>query len=161
MYFEDYIFHIISCVNIHNVFNSVVAGCTWGINGESAVTITNCAVFNNNDDVVGTFTLTYSAGDDVDFTTGTGNVQWLSGSIDWNTNFTNYATGDFSVKDSAANIYNAGVDLSGSGVTDDIIGTSRPQSAVYDIGAFELAAPPSVTGGGPRGLFGIGQMGLR
>lgn len=45
---------------------------------------------------------------------------------------------DFSVKDLNADIYNAGTDLSGSGVTDDIIGTARPQDASYDIGAFEF-----------------------
>jgi hypothetical protein len=33
---------------------------------------------------------------------------------------------------------NSGADLSGSGVTEDYAGTSRPQGAEYDIGAYEL-----------------------
>lgn len=52
-------------------------------------------------------------------------------------NFTSPSTADFSVKDNSADIYDAGADLSGI-FTDDVIGTSRPQSSAFDIGAFEL-----------------------
>jgi len=120
-----------------NVYNSVITNNETGINQSAGtVTITNCAIFNNTTDVTGTMTVTYTASDDT--ISGTGNIDWDSGSTDWNANFTDYSNGDFSIKDTGADIYNAGTDLSGSGVTDDIIGTARPQSTNYDIGAFEL-----------------------
>lgn len=113
-------------------------------------TVTNCAVFNNADDILGTApdSLTYCAGDDTEFQSGTGNVNISPGgteSTDWNSAFTDYANGDYTVKNSSSLLYNAGTNLSGSGVTVDHIGTSRPQSTSFDIGAFEL-----VVAGGPR-----------
>ena len=51
--------------------------------------------------------------------------------------FTDYANGDFSIKDTNSPLYNAGTDLSASGVTTDIIGTARPQASIFDIGAYE------------------------
>jgi len=42
---------------------------------------------------------------------------------------------------------NAGTDLSAKGVTDDMIGTARPQGASYDMGAFENVPAAAAAGG--------------
>ena len=62
-------------------------------------------------------------------------------------NFTSVTAGseDFSVKDTDADIYNAGTTI--SGVTTDAAGTSRPQATTYDIGAFEFEVTITNTGG--------------
>lgn len=60
-------------------------------------------------------------------TNGGGNVVGEPG-------FTDYTTGDYSIGTSSA-CYNAGVTL--SDVTEDYLGTARPQSSAYDIGAYE------------------------
>ena len=54
-------------------------------------------------------------------------------------NFTSAAGDDFTVKDTDADIYNTGSDLSGT-FTDDIAGTTR---TTWDIGAFEYVAAAS------------------
>ena len=127
--------------NSANFYNCVFTDNHTGFRliGGSA-TLTNCVLFNNTDDIIGSPTITYSAGDDADFSSGTGNIQWTNGATDWAANFTNYATGDFSVKDTDADIYHAGTDV---GIDTDIIGTSwnDPPS----IGAFEYVSgePPA------------------
>jgi hypothetical protein len=109
--------------------NSGVGVYQWG--GTS--TVTNCAFLNNDDDLAGGHTVTYSAGDDADFDSGTGNIGWSTESTAWNANFTDYSTHDYSVKDTSAGIYDHGTDLSGS-FTTDIRGVTR---STWDIGAFE------------------------
>jgi hypothetical protein len=50
--------------------------------------------------------------------------------------FVNAAGGDFSLQPTSPAI-NAGVDLTASGVTTDILGHSRPKAGAFDIGAYE------------------------
>ena len=56
--------------------------------------------------------------------------------------FTDYAGDDLTLK-AGSNAINAGTDLSGVGVVDDIAGLARPEGAAYDMGAFE-AAPAGI-----------------
>ncbi len=125
-------------------YNCVISDISAGTTGrgirtivDSVVTFKNSAVFNTDDDFVGTFAaIDYCANDD----DGDGtNRQDLNenASGEWTAAFTAYGSGDFSVKDASSLLYNNGTDLSGVGVTDDIIGTARPQNSTYDIGAFE------------------------
>ena len=130
-------------VIIHNgtwdIYNCIISdqiGVGIGEFASPTVTIINCSIFNTADDISGTVTATYCAGDDSDFSSGTGNIQWTSGATDWAANFTDYANGDFSIKDTDADIYDSGSDLSAT-FTDDITGTTRPQ---WDIGAFAYVA---------------------
>lgn len=67
--------------------------------------------------------------------------------------FTNAAGGDFSIDaDSAA--HDAGTTI--ASVTDDYIGTSRPQGAAYDIGAYEYGSGGSPTPSNITGLTVVG-----
>lgn len=50
--------------------------------------------------------------------------------------FTDYTGGDYTVKDTGSDLYDAGADLSGS-FTDDILGNTR---STWDIGAYEYVA---------------------
>jgi len=52
--------------------------------------------------------------------------------------FTDYAGDDLTLK-AGSNAIDAGADLSGVGVVDDIAGLARPEGAAYDMGAFEAA----------------------
>lgn len=136
------------------ITNHTGAGVT--AQGETIV-VKNCAVFNNADDfqvLSGTISADYCASDDGD---GTNPVDISPGgteSTDWAAAFMDYANGDFRIKDTNSVLYNAGTDLSGSGITDDLIGTARPQASTYDIGAFELIASSA-----PKGrllMLGVG-----
>ncbi|KKK60036.1 hypothetical protein LCGC14_3028370, partial [marine sediment metagenome] len=131
--------------DITNIYNTIIQGFNDGVKTSAGATAnsTNCAVFDSGNDfdiAVGTQNIDFCASDDGD---GTNSVDISPGGTeadDWNNAFTDYANGDFSVKDTSSVLYNAGTDLSGSGVTDDIIDTARPQpgGGSYDIGAFEL-----------------------
>jgi len=121
-----------------NIYNSIItkSGAYGVLRSSGTVVITNCAIFNNTTgDLSGTATTTYTASDDT--ISGTGNIDWDAGATDWANNFTDYANDDYSLVSGGSCIDN-GTDLSASGVTDDIIGTSRPQNSIYDIGAFEF-----------------------
>jgi len=124
-----------------NIRNCSIAGWDDGIEqDDGTVNVTNSAVFNNTtdfDEAAG-MTVTYTASDDGH--AGTGNVTITQSASNYAALVTNLVGGDLSVTDSGSEIYNAGSDLSGSGVTDDILGTARPQATTYDIGAFELVA---------------------
>lgn len=124
------------------------------------VTVKNCAVFNNADDFQDAFTaITYCASDDADGTNAVDLNENAGG--EWTASFTDYTTGDFTVKDASSPIYNAGEDLTSeftdlSGETNplgtDIIGTTR---TTWDIGAFEL-----ISGGTIYDMSGTGQVGV-
>ena len=120
------------------IYNNTLYGNYNGVkNYNGSVTVKNCVVFNNTDDFNGAITIDYNASDDNDGTNSVDLNENASG--EWAANMPDYATYNFYPASDAA-IVDSGVDLSGSGVTDDIIGTSRPQNSVYDIGAFEYAA---------------------
>jgi hypothetical protein len=117
-----------------NINNCTVSGFpTAGIlRSAGTVVVTNCAVFNNADDISGTVTLTYSAGDDADFDSGTGNVALADSAESWNAQFVAYTTGNFHIVVGSA-LINAASDLSGT-FTVDIDGNTR---VAWDIGADE------------------------
>ena len=97
--------------------------------------MTNCAIFNNTDDLNGTIDITYSAIDDADEFTGKVSLN-ENASGEWTAAFTDYSNGVYSVKDTSSPLRNAGVSI--PGITEDIIGVSRPKSTANDIGAFEF-----------------------
>jgi hypothetical protein len=96
-------------------------------------------------------TISYCASDDQDGS----NSQDIGTDTD---QFTDPDNHDYSVLDTGSVLYNNGTDLSGSGINDDIIGTSRPQSTSYDIGAHEF---PVAVGGHPRHLRSSNIPGMR
>jgi uncharacterized protein (DUF697 family) len=126
------------------IYNSTITGWSIGINCDldANCTIKNCAVFNNGNDFNNTTNATIDecASDDGD---GTNAIDWTSEATDWNANFTDYSTGDFTIKDTNADIYHSGEDQTADSEvpTDDIIGTARPTgSNPVSIGAFEWAS---------------------
>lgn len=124
------------------LYNCTLSNCYIGFydTGGATTAAYNCAIFNNADDFYAIDTVDYCASDDGD---GTNGINWANEATDWNANFTDYANGDFSVKDTDADIYDAGTSDPGSGLySDDLVGTAR---STWDIGAFEYVAP---AGGG-------------
>lgn len=124
-----------------DIYNCTLFRSNKGTNGFGAATVTvrNTAAMNNTTaDFEDIDTQSYNISSD-STASGTGSQTLKTSYSDY---FTNVGAGteDFSVKDSSSVLYNAGTDLSGSGVTEDIIGTARPQAATYDVGAFELIA---------------------
>ncbi|HQO61548.1 MAG TPA: choice-of-anchor Q domain-containing protein, partial [Deltaproteobacteria bacterium] len=121
------------------IYNCTAFGCSSGIVTNTGGTrVRNCAVFNNADDFNGTFeSIQYCASDDKDGTNAVDISPGATEADDWNAAFTDYANGDFSVKDTSSPLYDAGTDLSAY-FTTDIIGTTR---STWDIGAFEYVAP--------------------
>ena len=132
-----------------NIYNCTVSDCQTGIRTIIAgtETVKNCAVFDNEDDFAGTFTtIDYCASDDGD---GTNAENFTAEATDWNAVFTNYASGDFSLKNYTTSpcCVGQGTDNPGSGLySDDIIDAAR--SSTWDIGAFEYVAaggaPPQI-----------------
>lgn len=142
-------------VSFYNCTLTSLAAALNKDGSSNTLTVKNCALFNNTTDLVGdgtggNLTVQYTASDDT--ISGTGNVDISPGgteATDWANAFMDYANGDYRVKNTSSVLYNAGTDLSGSGVTVDFAGTARPQATTYDIGAFEylysapaLAYPP-------------------
>lgn len=127
---------------ISDVNNCTIWKCYYGAreNGGTCQ-ITNSVIGNCSDDVYSnTITLLNCAIDD-DADTHTGRVDLNeNASGEWTNSFTSYGTGNFSIKDTSSPLYNTGTDLTGF-VSDDIIGTERPQVTSYDIGAFEYIVP--------------------
>lgn len=76
-------------------------------------------------------------------------------SVTGSPSFTNAGSGDFSLQ-SGSTARDAGSDLSAT-LTTDIIGTTRPQNGIFDIGAYEYLV--SISGGfvgrGSKGLAGM------
>lgn len=129
--YEDY-----SGSSAINVYNCTISGSGVGIARlQSTLTVTNCAIFNNTDDLNGTIDITYSAIDDADEFTGKVSLN-ENASGEWTAAFTDYSNGVYSVKDTSSPLRNAGVSI--PGITEDIIGVSRPKSTANDIGAFEF-----------------------
>jgi len=117
------------------IYNSTIFNNYLGINQDSgSVVVKNTVSCNNYDDFEGSFTtIDYCASDDGD---GTNGVDWDAEATDWAAAFTDYSSGDFSVKDTDSDLYDAGTSDPGSGLySDDIIGTTR---TTWDVGAFEF-----------------------
>lgn len=120
-----------------NIYNSTLSGAYWGVRIAASVSINiiNSAIFNNTDDISGTpTTLTYTACDDADCDSGTGNVGLADNSTDWNTLFVDYSNKNFHILNTDSALYNVGSDLS-SYFTNDIDNATR---STFDIGADEL-----------------------
>ena len=124
---------------VYSYYNTIF-GCGAGILQEHTNTCTsiNSAIFNNTDDISGTVTLTYSAGDDADFDSGTGNVPWDDSATDWDANFTEYdgTPPDLTIIGTGADIYQTGTSLAASDIWRDIRGVER-HATTPCIGAFE------------------------
>lgn len=80
----------------------------------------------------------YNASDDATSTGG------ANDRINQTFSFTDAAGGDYSITSGDAGARDHGTDTSADGVTDDIVGTARPQNGIYDIGFFEV---PTAGGG--------------
>lgn len=118
-------------------------------NDGGTMTNTNNWIFDSDSaDIDGTSTTTYCATDDT--VSGTGNIN----PSPWTDEFTDYTNGDYTIKNTSADIYQAGTDLSGS-FTTDILGDTRSE---WSIGPFDAPA-----GAGPTSevrkslmLMGVG-----
>jgi len=116
-------------------YNCVVYGFEDGIEMDataSGVTVRNCAVFNNTDDIddVTGATITHCATDDGDGTSGVTAPTWANV-------FEDAANGDFRLKATDTSLTDAGTPLNGI-FTDSINGVDRGTSN-WDIGAYEYA----------------------
>ena len=128
-----------------NIFNTDVYGCYYGVQRDmGTANVINGLIFNNDDDINGTVTVTYSALDDVQ--AGTGNFQITQSADDYAALVVDAAGDDFHVTDTSSELYQTGNGATPKAIfTDDIIGTSRPQAPGsvdldWDIGAYELIA---------------------
>jgi hypothetical protein len=120
-----------------HVVNSIITGFSEGIDASNSqdgnIEFINSAVFNNGNDFVETTytTVTYTACDDIDCDSGTGNIGWDDSATDWDNNFADYTTNDLRIVDTGADIYHSGQSQSGDAriPADDINGTTRPSGA--------------------------------
>lgn len=114
-----------------SAYNCVVYNCATGIKQNGGTVVAkNCAVFGNDDDFSGTITIDYCASDDGD---GTNPVS-PSGS-DWGNEFTNAASGDFTLV-TGGNCEDGGTDDPASGLySTDMEGDSYTTS--WSIGVDE------------------------
>ncbi len=125
-------------VKILNIHNCTIYNFNTGINQDAGTLLAyNNAVFGNANDFDGTMTLDYNASDDKD---GTNAIDispagFATEADAWKAAFTDYANGDFSIRDTSSVLYDSGTTI--IAVTDDILGTVRPQGDGYDVGAFE------------------------
>jgi len=135
-----------NCSGTVSLYNFTIYNCKAGYessNTNAGVTLKNFAIFGCVTDFrdLNSETVDHCASDDG---TGTNAQHFTSGATDWAKVFTDYANGDFSLKNYTTSpcCVGVGIDDPGSGLySDDIIGTTR--TSVWDIGAFEYE-----TGGG-------------
>lgn len=131
-----------------HVHNCVVNGKSTAIGIDRSggtVSVKNTAVFNCTNDFNGTITADYCASDDGDGTNAVDISPGGTEATDWAAAFTDYTNHDYTLKDDASVLFEAGTDLSGDAnyaVTTDAFGTAR--TAPFDIGIEER----SVGGGG-------------
>jgi hypothetical protein len=121
--------------------NCTISNCTTALYRPNGTwTVTNCAIFNNGDDINGTITITYCAIDDSDSFTGKVDISpGATETDDWNAAFTDYANGDFSlVGNSPLLMAGIGPTADANVPTTDIIGNTRA-GATTSIGAFHKA----------------------
>lgn len=120
------------------VYNNTVVNSVQGIlidSGASSPTLRNNISYGNGGN---TTAENYSS-------TGSGVTQDHNAFNGTAPGFTNYATRDLTLTVGGAAV-DAGTSV--GSVTDDLIGTPRPQNGIYDEGAYELipAAPPATNG---------------
>lgn len=129
------------------IFNCIIANCSdHGIYASAGTwTIKNTAVFNTADDIdmagAGSSTVDYCASDDGDGT----NAVAPSGS-DWDNEFTDSASGDFTLE-AGGNCENGGTTDPGSGLYDtDMEGDDYDDAGGWSIGVDEISGgAPSVS----------------
>lgn len=139
-------------------YNDTISGNYSGVfQSAGTVTVTNCLIFNNTDDLTGTITADYCATDDDDDRDTNGQDLNENAGGEWTANTPNYATNNFALGASGVSVAH-GTDDPGAAVQEnnDIRGSSYPRSSVWDIGAFEYIAP-SITSGSRKALTGAGK----
>lgn len=113
------------------IYNCVMSNNVRGIEQASGtMNVSNTASFDNTDDFLGTMNITHCASDDGDGTS----AQTPS---DWTNEFIDYTSCDYRLK-SGSILKDNGITI--TSFSDDIIGTTRPQNAVWDIGVFEYGS---------------------
>ena len=136
-------------------YNNTAIDCDTGFsfrdnNAGSNIVVKNCFADNSGtadfarDSTNGTFSVDYSASSDTTANTwgGTGNR------ISQTFTYEDSANDDFRITSSDAGAREYGTSLSADAnypISDDIIGTSRPQGSNWDIGFFEVAAGVTAT----------------
>ncbi len=124
---------------VAKVYNCTISNAAIGMSLGQRGDFQNNVFVNNADDL----SLTGASEDVADFSTNAFEEQTdtggfgadnIFGIVDTD-NFTDPDAGDFTVKGIASPIYNSGVTL--VTVLDDLLGVSRPQNGVYDIGSYE------------------------
>jgi len=134
------------------VKHCTVYGAADGIRvdtGNATSVIENTAIFNCTDDIDGVEGVDFCATEDDD---GTNPVEITQVADNYAALVTDAAGGDFSITDVDSELYNSGKD---AGITDDIIGTARPQALVWDIGGFEYAAAAPEEAGWIGKIMGV------
>ncbi len=146
----------IDATNTADIYNCTLYGNHVGIERDfGTTTVINNAVFNNDDDYLGTMTITYSASDDDHTGDSATNVTISQSADDWAALVTDAAGDDFSVTNTSSELYQAGNGATPKSIfTDDIIGTERDAVDLnWDIGAFELIVAPPAGGARSRGYI--------
>lgn len=132
----------IDSVNTANIYNCTVYGCFNAIQRDvGTANAINCAVFNNDDDFVGTIAMTYCASDDDHTGDSATNVTISQSADDWAALVVDAAGDDFHLTNDSSELYNTGNGNTPKALfTDDIEGNDRSGIADldWDIGAFEL-----------------------
>jgi len=122
-------------------WNVTVNDCYSGLfeDGSGTYNVLNTLVFECTDDLYGTWaSVTYSAGDDADFGSGTGNFQITQTADDYAALVTDADGGDYSVTDGNSELDDTGTDDPGGATQDDTDIADTARVSVWDIGAFEL-----------------------
>lgn len=122
-----------------NATNVTLYGYSTGrgvSNDGGTLNLKNSLVFGNSDDISGTVNITYSCGDDSDFSSGTGNFQITQTADNYAALVKDASGGDFSITNLLSELYNTGTNTGAP--SDDIVGSVRPLNGITDIGAFEL-----------------------
>ncbi len=137
--------HLDDC-NVCNIWNCLVSGFDDGIERDTGtVTVTNCAVFNNNpSDFDGTMTIDHCASDD-----GTGTNAVAASGGDWDNEYNDPSNGDFTLLN-GGNCYHGGADNPSSGIYTVDIEDDAYNSGAYSIGVDEYVT----TGTNPKGPLG-------
>ncbi len=138
------------------MYNGTVRGCDLnGIRATGTGKVVNCAIFDNADDtLLVTVTGNFLATDDGD---GSNPVDISPGGTeadDWNDAFTDYTSGNFTVKNIDSVLYQAGLDQSSDSEvpSEDIAGNSRTDG-LESIGAWEFLAVPATRAGLPPAML--------